>query len=92
MSRANKSQSNLILLVVAALCIAFAQADLCEDLTTYGWRWMVYGNAVAASVGCWNYGAWGLFWDNDDGDLIDECMKIYGGAEVTFEDIVYEQN
>ena len=55
-----------------------------EDITSYLWNWMVYMTAVGSMTGCWNIGVWGLMFDNDDGKMIDTCLGIVGGSNVTF--------
>ena len=72
--------------------VATAQAGFMDDLTTYYWRWIVYLNASSSVTGCWMIGLWGLFFDDDDGMLMDTCFKLYGGSAVTFEDVTYSMN
>ena len=57
---------------------------LIDTLTVYIWNWFVYLNASGSMFGCWFLGGWGLFWDNDDGLMINTCMELYGGSQVTF--------
>ena len=61
---------------------------LIEDLTTYVWNWLVYFK-VASSLSCWMFGGWGLFWDNDNGELMNECFSLFSGFAVTFP-VTYE--
>jgi len=55
-----------------------------EDLTTYVWNWWVYLNSAGLMLMCWNFGAWGLLWDDDDGALMQQCFNIVGGVAITF--------
>ena len=64
--------------------VGTTSAGILESLTSYMWNFFVYGNAIGASYGCWMIGGWGLFWDNDDGFMIQTCMDIFGGANVVF--------
>ena len=54
------------------------------DLTTYLWNWFIYLNAVGGVTGCWMIGFWGLFWDDDNGLMMDTCFKLFNGSAVTF--------
>ena len=54
------------------------------DLTTYLWNWFIYLNAVGGVTSCWIMGGWGLFWDDDDGLMMDTCFKLYNGSNVVF--------
>jgi len=55
-----------------------------EDVTSYFWNWYVYLTATGAITGCWNYGVWGLLWDDDEGKFMAECMGWWSGTAVTF--------
>ena len=57
---------------------------LIEDLTTYLWNWFIWGNVVGGIFGCWMVGGWGIFWDDDDGMMMQKCLDIWGGLSVTF--------
>ena len=88
----SNQKNTLFALVLLGLALATVEADLLLTLTTYIWRWFIYGNVIASSFGCWLVGGWGLFWDDDDGLMIDRCMKMWGGSTVTFAEIEYELN
>ena len=55
-----------------------------EDLTTYVWNWFVWGSSMMTMFLCWNGGAWGLLFDDDDGALSQQCFNVIGGQMVTF--------
>ena len=57
---------------------------LWELLTVYIWNWVVYSVAMGGLYGCWYQGAWGLFWNDDDGLLTATCLKLWGGNAVEF--------
>jgi hypothetical protein len=57
---------------------------LFEWLTVYFWNWFVYTVANGGLYGCWSLGGWGLFWDDDNGVLTNECLKLFGGTNVEF--------
>ena len=82
----NKDQKQTVgtTLLLAALMVGSTSAGLIENLTVWMWNYFVYGQAIAASFGCWYIGVWGLFFDNDNGKMIQDCMDLYGGASVTF--------
>ena len=80
----NQKQTLAATLVMAVLMVGQTSAGLVEKLTTWVWNYFVYLNAFQASGGCWYIGVWGLFFDNDDGLMIQTCMDMYGGANVMF--------
>lgn len=55
-----------------------------EDVTWYWWNWLVYMFATGAITGCWQFGGWGLLFDDDQGKLMEECIGWFGGTAVTF--------
>ena len=55
-----------------------------EDLTIYVWNWLVWMNVIGGAMGCWMLGGWGLFFDDDDGEMIQKCYALWGGLTVTF--------
>ena len=55
-----------------------------EDVTSYFWNWFVYLTATGAITGCWNFGVWGLLFDDDNGKLMEECIGWFEGTAVTF--------
>jgi len=55
-----------------------------EDLTVYVWNWFVWMTSMSAVGGCWMNGWWGLFFDNDDGEILQACLDIVGGSAVEF--------
>lgn len=55
-----------------------------DDLTVYVWNHLVFIKALAASYGCYTFGGWGLFWDDDDGAMMLYCMELWGGSYVEF--------
>ena len=57
---------------------------LFELITVYFWNWFVYMMASGGLYYCWMMGAWGLFWNDDDGVLTKTCLQIWNGASVTF--------
>ena len=57
---------------------------LLEEFTIYIWNYFVFFVAFGGLFGCWNMGAWGIFWNDDDGMLTKECLKLWGGNKVTF--------
>ena len=69
---------------MAVLMVGTTSAGLVENLTTGMWNYFLYVTAFQAVGGCWYIGLWGLFWDLDDGVMINDCMKLYGGATVVF--------
>ena len=80
----NQKQTVATSVLMAALMVSAASAGLVEDLTVWFWNYVVYGNAVAASFGCYTIGGWGLLFDDDNGAMMQTCMDIFGGASVTF--------
>ena len=69
--------------------VAYSQAGLFEFIADYMWGWFVYGNAMIQLNGCWALGGWGLFWANDDGVMMGECFKLFGGAVVNWPAVSY---
>ena len=57
---------------------------LFEWFTVYIWNWFVYYVSTGGMYAAWTYGVWGLFWDDDDGLLINEILKFFKGTNVTF--------
>ena len=57
---------------------------LFEWFTVYIWNWIVYQVAYGGLMICWFNGLWGLFWGDDDGLLINTCLKLWNGNNVTF--------
>lgn len=55
-----------------------------EDLTVYVWNWFVWMTAMGATGGCWMNGWWGLFFDDDEGTILQACLDIVGGSAVEF--------
>ena len=50
-----------------------------EDLTSYFWNWTVFiGNFRNLQL-CWFIGGWGVFWDDDDGYMTNQCYNLMGG-------------
>ena len=56
----------------------------CDNLQLYFYNWMVYLSMQMAQVGCFNLGAWGLFFDDDDGIMMNKCYESYGGYMAAF--------
>ena len=82
----NKDQKQTLATTVlmAALMVSTASAGLLENLTSWVWNYFLYGQALTGTVGCWYLGVWGLFWDNDNGLMIQQCMDLFGGSYVEF--------
>ena len=82
----NKNQKQTVgtSLMMAALMVGSASAGLVEDLTIWVWNYFIYSMAIQASMGCYVMGGWGLFFDNDNGLMMQQCFDLYGGASVTF--------
>ena len=57
---------------------------LFEFLTVYFWNWFVYFSAAGGLYQCWAMGIWGLFWNDDNGVLTNECLKLWDGNNVEF--------
>ena len=57
---------------------------LFEWLTVYLWNWFVYFSAAGGLYQCWSMGIWGLFWNDDNGVLTNECLKLWNGNNVSF--------
>ena len=57
---------------------------LCEDLTIYVWNWSIWMKQVGGLTSCFMYGTWGLFWDDDDGAMMQWCWELQGPNEVTY--------
>ena len=55
-----------------------------EMLTIYVWNWFVYLVASHGLYLCWMEGLWGLFWADDDGLLMNECLRLWDGNNVRF--------
>ena len=55
-----------------------------EMLTVYVWNWFVYIFTTHGLQLCWWVGLWGLFWLDDDGQLIDACLDLWNGNDVEF--------
>ena len=86
------SKTLLALLIVMALCATTVQADLIAWFVNTLWKYTIWSNFLGGTLGCFYLGGWGLFWDDDAGALIKECMSIYGGSAVDFEDVDLEFN
>ena len=71
-------------LMMAALMVGSTSAGLIENLTIWLWNFLVYMEAVGGSMGCYDVGVWGLFWDDDNGAMIQMCMDIFGGSYIEF--------
>ena len=71
-------------LLLCALMIGTTSAGLIEDLTSWVWNYFLFGTAIGGSMGCWTIGVWGLFWDDDNGVMIQTCMDMFGGSYVEF--------
>ena len=80
----DQKQTLVASLLMAALMVQSTQAGLIENLTTWVWNYVVYINAVIGSLGCYFIGGWGLLWDDDNGEMINTCMNLFGGSAVTF--------
>ncbi len=89
MSKGNKTLLTLLVLCMLAVSV---QGGLIEDFTKYVYRWFIWGNFMGSTIGCWAFGIWGLFFDDDNGLLINTCMKIYGGSTVKFENVNLKLN
>ena len=55
-----------------------------EELTIYFWNWYIWTQAVGNVRDCWMVGMWGLFWDNDDGLIMQKCFDMMGGTGAQF--------
>ena len=58
--------------------------SLIQDFTSYIWNWFIFTQAVQGIYGCWAIGAWGLFFDDDDGKMMNTCFELYNGSMVEF--------
>ena len=90
MSKTSKTLTTLAILAI--LAVTYVQAGLIDDITQFIWRYFVWGTFVQSTLGCYYFGVWGLFFDNDDGKLMQTCMDIFGGSKVTFKDVEYSLN
>jgi|TARA_B110000305_G_C19208879_1_gene524840 hypothetical protein len=43
-------------------------------LMNFFWNWLVYAISVGKLIGCNNVGLWGLFWYNDNGEMMNNCV------------------
>jgi len=73
----------LILAFVAIAMIACADAGA-APLADYFFNWAVYGHSIASMMGCWVIGGWGILFDDDDGQMINDCNNLFSGSQVTF--------
>ena len=48
----------------------------------YVWNWMTFMNAIDTMYWCWVLGLFGLVFDNDDGAMLNTCVRINGGTYV----------
>ena len=55
-----------------------------EDLTAFVWNWTVFCKQRMAIDGCFAFGSWGLFFDDDDGAMMLWCMELFGGVMVEY--------
>ena len=62
-----------------------------QDFTSYLWNWFIYQNAIGSISACWMIGFWGLFFDDDDGLMMNTCFELFNGSAVTFP-VEYEFN
>ena len=80
----NQKQTLATTVIMAALMVQTTSAGLVEIVTTWMWNYFVYVMSFQASGGCYAVGVWGLFFDNDNGLMIQTCMDIFGGSYVEF--------
>ena len=43
-------------------------------LMQFLWNWFIYFMQVGKLLGCNGVGLWGLFWYDDNGDMINNCL------------------
>ena len=55
-----------------------------EGATNYWWNWGLYQRAYMKTYQCFFMSIWGLFFDNDNGYMLNRCMQVVGGSEVIF--------
>ena len=77
------TRKNLSLLAIAILAL-IAGGEAAVLLGAYFFNWMVYMHSIMSMGGCWMMGGWGLFWDDDDGLMIADCLNLFSGSQVTF--------
>ena len=82
-------QNKLTILALLAIIMGVATAGFLEDVFTWYWNIVVFNGAAGSLSGCWSTGIWGLFLHDDDGQMIDTCLGLYGGSVVTFP-VVYD--
>jgi hypothetical protein len=61
-----------------------------EDVTWYFWNWMVYAMTTEGSAACFSLGWYGTVFLNDDGAMINECLKWGAGGPKTEHPYVFE--
>ena len=55
-----------------------------EDITSWWWNITVWSHVMAAQMGCWKAGGWGLVFNDDDGTMMKKCFDLWDGMAVTF--------
>ena len=77
------TRKNLALLAVAVIAM-IAGVEAATPLADYFFNWVVYGHAMGSMLGCWMIGGWGILFDDDDGQMIQDCNNLFSGSQVTF--------
>ena len=54
------------------------------------WIWNMQLSLVQyyGSIGCMIVGVWGLFWYNDNGEMMDRCFSESGGFVMEYENLL----
>ena len=55
-----------------------------EDFAIYLWNWHKYFTAYKIMLFCWVSGFFGIFWDDDDGQMTNACFDLFGGVSIIF--------
>ena len=77
------TRKNLTLLAVALFAMAVC-VEAAVPLAAYFFNWVVYAHAIGSMGACWMVGGWGILFDDDDGQMINDCLNLFSGSQVTF--------
>ena len=56
----------------------------CDNLSLYLYNWSVFLQLYAGIFACQQLALWGLFFDDDDGAMMNACFSNYSGLMVEF--------
>ena len=77
------TRKNLSLLAFAIIAMV-AGVEAATPLADYFFNWIVYAQAIGSMAGCWYIGGWGILFDDDDGQMINDCLNLFSGSQATF--------